>query len=54
MSRLPIVNFAKMERLLLKLGFERVRQKGVILFTATLMGELLPFPIILAGTWLAP
>jgi predicted RNA binding protein YcfA (HicA-like mRNA interferase family) len=28
MSRLPIVNFAKMERLLLKLGFERVRQKG--------------------------
>jgi len=28
MSRLPIVNLAKMERLLLKLGFERVRQKG--------------------------
>ncbi len=28
MSRLPIVNFQTMEKLLLKLGFEAVRQKG--------------------------
>ncbi|MBM4031960.1 MAG: type II toxin-antitoxin system HicA family toxin [Planctomycetes bacterium] len=28
MSRLPIVNFRTMDKLLLKLGFERVRQKG--------------------------
>lgn len=28
MSRLPIVNFKTMEKVLLRLGFEAVRQKG--------------------------
>lgn len=28
MSRLPLVDFRRMEKLLLRLGFERVRQKG--------------------------
>jgi len=32
MSRLPIVNFRTMDKLLLKLGFERVRQKGSHVF----------------------
>ena len=32
MSRLPIVNFKKMEKLLLRLGFKVVRQKGSHLF----------------------
>ena len=32
MSRLPIVNFKKMEKLLLHLGFKVVRQKGSHLF----------------------
>jgi predicted RNA binding protein YcfA (HicA-like mRNA interferase family) len=31
-SRLPIVNFKTMEKLLLKLGFEPVRQKGSHVF----------------------
>lgn len=32
MSRLPIVNFQTMEKLLKKLGFEAVRQKGSHVF----------------------
>lgn len=32
MSRLPIVNFKTMEKLLLKLGFEPVREKGSHVF----------------------
>lgn len=32
MSRLPIVGFKEMERLLLRLGFESVRQKGSHIF----------------------
>jgi predicted RNA binding protein YcfA (HicA-like mRNA interferase family) len=32
MSRLPIVNFQTMEKLLRKLGFEAVRQKGSHVF----------------------
>lgn len=32
MTRLPIVNFKTMEKLLLKLGFVRVRQKGSHVF----------------------
>ncbi|HLG30662.1 MAG TPA: type II toxin-antitoxin system HicA family toxin [Candidatus Brocadiales bacterium] len=32
MTRLPIVNFRVMEKVLLKLGFERVRQKGSHVF----------------------
>ncbi|MBD2777254.1 type II toxin-antitoxin system HicA family toxin [Iningainema tapete] len=32
MSRLPIVKFKTMEKLLLKLGFEPVRQKGSHVF----------------------
>ena len=32
MTRLPIVNFKTMERLLLKLGFKKVRQKGSHVF----------------------
>ncbi len=32
MSRLPIVGFKEMERLLLRLGFEFIRQKGSHVF----------------------
>ncbi len=32
MSRLPIVNFNRMEKVLLRLGFEVVRQKGSHIF----------------------
>ncbi|GAA6623440.1 type II toxin-antitoxin system HicA family toxin [Scytonema sp. NUACC26] len=32
MSRLPIIKFQTMEKLLLKLGFESVRQKGSHVF----------------------
>ena len=32
MSRLPVVNFRQMEKVLLHLGFERVRQKGSHVF----------------------
>ena len=32
MSRLPIVSFREMDALLLRLGFERVRQKGSHVF----------------------
>jgi len=32
MSRLPIVNFKTMEKVLLRLGFEAVRQKGSHVF----------------------
>lgn len=32
MSRLPLVDFRRMEKLLLRLGFERVRQKGSHVF----------------------
>ncbi|HHT9155629.1 MAG: type II toxin-antitoxin system HicA family toxin [Planctomycetes bacterium] len=32
MTRLPIVNFKTMEKVLLRLGFERVRQKGSHVF----------------------
>lgn len=32
MSRLPVVNFREMEKVLLHLGFERVRQKGSHVF----------------------
>ncbi|WP_416671053.1 type II toxin-antitoxin system HicA family toxin [Egbenema bharatensis] len=32
MSRLPIVNFQTMEKLLKKLGFEAIRQKGSHVF----------------------
>jgi predicted RNA binding protein YcfA (HicA-like mRNA interferase family) len=31
-QRLPIVNFSKMEKFLLRLGFETVRQKGSHVF----------------------
>jgi predicted RNA binding protein YcfA (HicA-like mRNA interferase family) len=32
MSRLPVVDFRRMEKLLLRLGFVRVRQKGSHVF----------------------
>jgi predicted RNA binding protein YcfA (HicA-like mRNA interferase family) len=32
MSRLPIVNYKTVNKLLLKLGFEIVRQKGIHVF----------------------
>lgn len=32
MSRLPVVNFSTMEKILKKLGFEAVRQKGSHVF----------------------
>lgn len=32
MSRLPVVGFRQMERIVLHLGFERVRQKGSHVF----------------------
>ena len=32
MTRLPIINFRTMERLLFRLGFERIRQKGSHIF----------------------
>jgi len=32
MTRLPLVNFKTMEKVLLNLGFERVRQKGSHVF----------------------
>ena len=32
MTRLPIVNFKTMEKVLISLGFERVRQKGSHVF----------------------
>ena len=32
MSRLPIVNFTTMEKILLRLGFQAVRQKGSHVF----------------------
>lgn len=32
MSRLPVIGFRSMEALLLRLGFERVRQKGSHVF----------------------
>lgn len=48
MSRLPIVGFKEMERLLLRLGFESVRQRGVIFSIGTLMVGLLHSLNILA------
>jgi predicted RNA binding protein YcfA (HicA-like mRNA interferase family) len=32
MSRLPLIDFRRMEKLLLRLGFERIRQKGSHVF----------------------
>ena len=47
MSKLQIVDAKTMERLLLLLGFERVRQKGShVFFTGTQMGGPLLFHII--------
>jgi len=61
MSRLPIVNFKIMEKVLLRLGFEAVRQKGSHVFyhhtdqsilkfgelSLYILSFLLPFPPIL-------
>lgn len=44
MSRLPIVKFKIMEKLLLKLGFEPVRQKGSHVFYRHLDGRTTTVP----------
>ena len=41
MSRLPILNAKSMERILLNLGFERVRQTGSHVFARPLLREIL-------------
>jgi len=46
MTRLPIVDFSTMEKVLLSLGFQSVRQKAATYSIVTLMAEPLPFPII--------
>lgn len=40
MSRLQIIDAKKMDKLLFKSGFRKVRQKGSHVFIDTLMGEL--------------
>lgn len=40
MSRLPLVNAKALEKVLFKLGFYKVRQKGSHIFTDILMGDV--------------
>lgn len=47
MSRLPLVDFRRMEKLLLRLGFERVRQKGSHVFYRHSDGRTTTLPTIL-------
>lgn len=44
MSRLPIVTFRKMEKMLLKLGFSAVRQKGSHIFYRHIDGRTTTLP----------
>ena len=54
MTKLVLVDFKTMDRLLRQLGFEEVRQKGSHVFYRHDDGRTTTFPIIPAGTWLAP
>jgi hypothetical protein len=54
MTRLPIVDFKKMEKVLRRLGFEAVRQKGAHIFYRHPMEEPQPFQIIREETSPAP
>jgi predicted RNA binding protein YcfA (HicA-like mRNA interferase family) len=47
MTRLPVVDFKTMEKVLLKLGFQAARQKGNHLFYRHPKEEQRPFPAIL-------
>ena len=51
MSRLQIIDARKMEKLLFKLGFERVHQKGTMCSTGILMEEPQVFRIIEEEIW---
>jgi len=44
MTRLPIVNFKTMEKVLLKLGFEKIRQKGSHVFYRHTDGRVTTLP----------
>lgn len=44
MSRLPIVNFSAMEKILKKLGFKAVRQKGSHVFFRHIDGRTTTLP----------
>lgn len=46
MTKLILIDARKMEKLLLKLGFRKVRQKGVMPLTIILMEGIPQFPII--------
>ena len=50
MTKLVLVDFKTMDRLLGLIGFEAVRQKGVMSFTVILTAEQQPYPIIPAET----
>jgi hypothetical protein len=52
MTKLILIDARKMEKLLLKLGFRKVRQKGVMFFTDILMEGIPQFPIIKEEFWL--
>lgn len=46
MSKLPVINAKTFEKILLKLGFHAVRQKGFMFFIAIVMGGIQPYRII--------
>ncbi len=54
MTRLPIVSFKTMEKVLFQLGFKNTRSKGAHFSTAILTAEQLRFLIIREGTCLVP
>jgi len=54
MTRLPIVKFKTMEKLLLNLGFKIVRSKGAHVFYRNPDGRTTTLPIIQAGIYHVP
>lgn len=51
MTRLPIVDFKTMEKVIVNLGFKNTRSKGSYFFTAMPMAEQPPSPITREGIY---
>jgi hypothetical protein len=49
MSKLPMANFKTMDKMLRRLGFEAVRQKGSHVFRGMQTAGQLPFPTTVIG-----